>query len=108
MAGRAGGEAVTRAAFLAFFGLGAAGQSLPDPRTLPLYMAPNNVSPTCGEVRAPACGAPVHKPRNGECPVCGTMAKPYVRMDIGMEPVQRTVRCAHCSAAFWQDAEDVK
>lgn len=23
-------------------------------------------------------------------------------------PQSRTVRCAHCSAAFWQDAEDVK
>ena len=75
---------MTRKWFLGLIGLGAAGQSLPDPRTLPLHMAPNNVSPACGEIRTPACGAPVHKPRNGECPVCGTMAPAYKRMMVGM------------------------
>ena len=45
------------------------------------------------------------KPANGECPVCGTVAEKYHRMDTWMEPPKRLVDCAHCRNAFYQDAE---
>jgi hypothetical protein len=71
------------------------------------------------------------KPLNNECPVCGTMAKPYERKMIqhgsGINcrpsypysilevcdrdeefeslPIQDCIRCVHCNAAFWRDAE---
>ncbi len=72
------------------------------------------------------------KPRNGECPVCGTMAKPYVRpvakageyvpcapshdglsysalcsYDEGASygPMSRPVICAFCRCHYGQDAE---
>jgi hypothetical protein len=70
------------------------------------------------------------KPRNGQCPACGTQAKPWKRptrtVRDGMKPgpgdgtvylltheepvgpTQNLERCAKCSAAFWQDAEGEK
>ncbi len=57
------------------------------------------------------------KPANNECPVCGTIAKPYLReyevlkfksqgLIFTVDEITKTdlTRCAHCSAAFWQDA----
>ena len=58
---------------------------------------------------------------NNQCPVCGTMAEPYVYRDAGhlincdhprpglvcVAPLQtssRTVRCQRCNARFDQDA----
>lgn len=43
------------------------------------------------------------KPRNGQCPVCWAIAKPYGQRPT--YPTEQLIRCAHCSAAFWQDAE---
>ena len=48
------------------------------------------------------------KAKNGQCPVCGTMAKPIGRiggpyLENGWNTWQ--ARCAHCNAAFYQDAE---
>jgi hypothetical protein len=62
------------------------------------------------------------KPLNNQCPVCGTMAPARIDQKVrdasgmpltiripGGGEVQRWVaRCAHCNAAFWQDAEVVK
>jgi rubredoxin len=59
------------------------------------------------------------KPKNRECPVCGTMAKPYKTIHDCFGPVnmkdgsmkfvdcepQRLIRCERCSNAFFQDAE---
>jgi hypothetical protein len=84
------------------------------------------------------CGSPhpflgcVEKPKPNQCPVCGTMAEPYVRpteseyfdtdtciADQGnpsfavcrqpskmrrVGPDERVTRCKRCNAAFWQDA----
>jgi uncharacterized protein with PIN domain len=52
------------------------------------------------------------KPKNGQCPVCGTQAKPW-KIENGMITdshshafgTRELIRCAHCSNAFWQDAE---
>jgi hypothetical protein len=58
------------------------------------------------------------KPANGECPACGAMAQKYVKSkgrccagglcypeDPPCDPDSKLIRCAHCSNAFWQDAE---
>lgn len=74
-------------------------------------------------------------PTPNQCPVCGTMAEPYVRPTKALAyksvpcvppqpegglvpsvciapsstarvgPMERITRCPRCSAAFWQDAE---
>lgn len=58
-----------------------------------------------------------------QCPVCGTMAEPYVREkgaqylhdlktwtirreEAPSGPMERTTRCHRCSAAFWQTAKE--
>ncbi len=56
--------------------------------------------------------------KNGECPVCGTMAEDFRLQgtqyhptiflnektdDKGKSKWERIVRCAKCNAAFWQD-----
>lgn len=55
------------------------------------------------------------KPRNNECPVCGTMATAYRRVfaegskpwrKITDDPADRMTRCYHCNVVFWQDAEE--
>ena len=68
-----------------------------------------------------------YKPKNGECPVCGTMAPefkaqpidasiatpavgvwPPPKIQVGYAPgfaSTRMTRCAHCNNAFFQDAE---
>lgn len=60
------------------------------------------------------------KPKNGQCPQCGTMAPAWRNPPICMGmpdglrgeykpvpcgPNEKVVRCAWCSNAFWQDAE---
>lgn len=70
------------------------------------------------------------KPKNNECPVCGTMATPFTRekwaKDVNSRyacagtpagssmcsqatpedaPKSNLIRCAYCSAAFWQDTQ---
>lgn len=59
------------------------------------------------------------KPKNNECPVCGTMAEPFHKprywdnypsgfVETGADGRSRPVdvtRCKHCNAAFWRDAE---
>ena len=60
---------------------------------------------------------------NGQCPVCGTIADPYIRTRTAEnscsppiagsirgcwdtpDPSERNVRCKHCNASFWQDGE---
>lgn len=47
------------------------------------------------------------RPRNGECPVCGTMAEKY---DVPIGPYSwqiesRRIDCAHCNTTFRQWAE---
>ncbi len=47
------------------------------------------------------------RPRNGECPVCGTMAEKY---DVPIGPYSwqiesRRIDCAHCNTVFRQWAE---
>ena len=72
-----------------------------------------------------------HKPHNNQCPVCGTMAKPYsgkraytepwcigsghqfpptkeMMAECEDPPRQRITRCLRCNAAFWQDAYTLK
>ncbi len=61
-----------------------------------------------------ACGkVTVHlipRPKNGQCPVCGAMAKPYYvtkgeeHFNMGMANSRR-VDCAYCNATFRQWAE---
>ncbi len=75
---------MTRKWFISLLSLGAAGQT-----TVRIY-SPKNEKP---------------KPRNGECPVCGTMEqrnkyRPYSEPAI--------VSCEHCRVVFRMDAEDVK
>ena len=56
---------------------------------------------------------------NNQCPVCGTMAKPYRRMGMSLTgtvridppgdmPKHNLARCLRCNAAFWQNSEDNK
>jgi hypothetical protein len=64
------------------------------------------------------------KPANGTCPVCATKAEPYKKTpgtdvmcvkevaEVGGLAIQtypcwpvKLIRCSHCSAAFYQDAE---
>ena len=86
-----------------------------------------------GNITRAACGhSGTHKPAlNNQCPVCGTMAKPYRGKRAYSEPWceggpqqfpptkemlaqcedlprQRITRCLRCSAAFWQNSEDKK
>lgn len=102
-----------RRAFLALFGGAAAAQ-----------MRPENycVSEGCASVKNTR-----YKPKNGECPVCGTMApKRYDKYLLiggggsiavnGPCPTGERceyrknllARCSHCSNAFYQDAEVAK
>lgn len=88
---------MTRKWFLGLLGIGAAGQ---ESVTTPI--TPEMVK------RLQSGGSLRPKPRNGECPVCGTIAQKYDRWDTAMMPQYELVRCAHCKAAFWQDAEDAR
>jgi hypothetical protein len=102
---------VTRATFLSLFGLGAAGQQMPEPKSI---ASGNGVRP---------------KPRNGECPCCGTQAPPFrpvpppmcgdtmIILENGAMsslcnkeflPKRTQVECAHCRVIFGQDAEGEK
>jgi hypothetical protein len=75
-------------------------------------------------------------PEPNECPVCGTIADPYVRQTevlayknfpctpvpsdgtnalavcrtpsetVRVGPMERVTRCKRCNAAFWQDAKE--
>ena len=80
--------------------------------------APSDIGPSraCTIPRS-WCG----KAKPNECPVCGTMAKPYVRSVEGMNgacfanclpwtindlPKSQQIRCSHCNVSFWQDAEN--
>lgn len=63
----------------------------------------------CGNFEA-VIVKPRRKPANGECPVCGTVAPKFTPIYWGneldsMTPTANLIRCAHCSAAFYQDAE---
>ncbi len=117
---------MTRAWFLGLIGLGAAGQ-----RTVTTPIRPEDMASMYpGGSKRP-------KPRNGECPVCGTMAPAYRKRPIeqirkeGMaewyrkyapnggvmltgelhfdpDPQTRTVSCAHCRVRFDQDTEEGK
>lgn len=75
---------MTRKWFLSLIGLGAAGQT-----TISIY------APQSGKT----------KPRNGECPVCGTMAQ---RNKYGPYSEPAIVSCEHCRVVFRMDAEEVK
>jgi len=102
---------MTRKWFLGLLGIGAAGQQTKPLETHPIYTIQQQEShPLLLDWQIPKSVGPGGgirpKPRNGECPVCGTMAKKYDRWDIGMMPPHELVRCTHCSAAFWQDAEN--
>ena len=41
------------------------------------------------------------RPKNGQCPVCGTFAQAFKSEDVK----SWMVRCNRCSNGFWQDAE---
>lgn len=45
---------------------------------------------------------------NGQCPVCVTQAPPYKAVCKPNCQASTIVRCSHCNAAFWQDAEGGK
>lgn len=55
-------------------------------------------------------------PLNNQCPVCGTMVKPFHNPTICISssgsvacgPNQTVTRCLRCNSAFWQDAEEQK
>jgi len=78
-------------------------------------------------------GTAGRKLANNECPVCWTMAPPYIRSVEGLTgcgpaectpngscfavcrpwtindlPKSQQVRCKHCNVAFWQDAVEEK
>ena len=103
-----------RLSFLAaLFGIGAAKANAQDFR-MPWYSA--------------QWGRKHTKPKNGECPLCGTMAeafKPGIVIDPchmptdgkvtlticvpkDVTPTSRRIDCAHCGLTFKQDAEHVK
>jgi len=102
---------MTRKWFLGLLGIGAAGQEIQESH--PIYTIPYHTV-----THQP------YKPKNGECPVCGTMAPKYVRDENlkifvsdgpGLtvterlyEPATRTVSCTHCRVRFDQEAEDAK
>ena len=97
---------MTRKWFLGLIGLGAAGEQIQESH--PVYTIPHHTVK-----HRP------YKPRNGECPVCGTMAPKYFAQSARVltsnppiyvpgEPDSKIVRCSHCNDAFWQDAEGVK
>ena len=102
---------MTRKWFLSLLGIGAAGQTgISTPANQKQGPWTDGLIP--GEYRKP-------KPRNGECPACGTMAGPYFPqpgrvltvippINVPADPDSKIIRCAHCAAAFWQDAEGVK
>lgn len=52
----------------------------------------------------------IPRPKNGECPVCGTMAKPYhvstgdEHFNMGLTNSRR-IDCEHCNTTFRQWAE---
>jgi hypothetical protein len=102
---------MTRTSFLAFFGLGAAGQQKQTG-----YRKPPWVRREYG----------VYSAINGECPCCGTQAPPYrpvpppmcgdsiIVLEDGTHtsgcnpillPKRTQVECAHCRVVFGQDAE---
>lgn len=126
---------MTRASFLALFGLGAAAQTTKAPRpgesatgaatstgTTFIHNLDTDAIPAGGfrvvangrctpkregfqacAVSAPSVtGAP---PRNGECPVCGTMAPGRAYLPSGKSLV---ISCLHCRVLFRQDAEEAK
>ena len=98
---------MTRATFFSMIGLGAAGQQMPEPKSIAM-ITPGNAMPP--------------KPRNGECPVCGTMAESFISSGFtnchpaGWKDLQicagpnthRQVECARCRVVFGQDAEGEK
>ena len=50
------------------------------------------------------------KPKNNQCPVCGTMAEPVMKERLSSSEATvykwvNCIRCEHCNTAFWQDAE---
>lgn len=81
-----------------------------------------------GQARRPSfiddIAGEAHKPKNNECPVCGTMA-PVSKMEVHFEncesawqnrknmvhcrpvfePGWNFIRCAFCNCAFYQDQE---
>lgn len=117
---------MTRKWFLGLLGLGAAGQTTVtiyapkdrlstekpvDPREASWFER-NNVTVPYHTVEHQPC-----KPRNGECPVCGTMAPafplmkpsyPYTEAQGFFVEKTRAVSCTHCRVMFRMDAEDVK
>ena len=97
---------MTRKWFLSLLGIGAAGQQIQESN--PIYTVPFH-----------AVKPQPYKPKNGECPVCGTMAPKYFAqsarvltvippINVPADPDSKIIRCTHCNAAFWQDAEGVK
>lgn len=63
------------------------------------------VRPVCFAHLSDDCFVPrIPRPRNGQCPVCGTMAKP-VPPDIAPFLKSRHVACEHCNTVFRQWAE---
>lgn len=77
---------------------------------------------TAKQVPSKVCWIPLefcNKPENGQCPVCGTLAL-EIRKEITppnvitlklrrlTDPTAHIQRCRVCSAAYWQDAMEVK
>ncbi len=133
-----------RAALAALFGFGAAAQTVTqtekrlhgDCNSNPELCQPGRGYDTL-KLYAPAIGQTPYltvqengnaflgksKPKNNECPVCGTMAEPDKRAPIGYEhgrgypdgtislgtpiydtkPQMNCTRCKNCNCAFWQD-----
>ena len=103
---------MTRKWFLGLLGIGAAGQEIQESHpiyTIPRYTVEHHP----------------YKPKNGECPVCGTMAPRYelskaagmyydkflgawVDSEITAHYHTRTISCTHCRVIFAQDAEYAK
>ena len=130
---------MTRKWFLNLIGLGAAGQTaivnksrLSTEEQNPIMR--DNVTVPYNpqlETHHPVYNAPAPmpsvmpkrtKPANGECPVCGTMAPPYILqsgeymyydaqldawIDLSLAAHYRTrmISCSHCRVMFQQDAE---
>lgn len=67
--------------------------------------------PQCDE-NGMRCAPHIPRPKNGECPVCGTMAQPYHEGSSSTQDAyypwpgsRRLTICEHCNATFRQWAE---
>lgn len=84
-------------------------------RRLLAFFAPSVLAAQAQEPPSRAFPRSNPRPRNGECPVCGTMAKPYHEGSSSTQDAyypwpgsRRLTICAHCNTTFRQWAEGME